>query len=233
MEFSSVEQAAKNFLNNGQSKEAIQVLENALNDKKDEYGLESEKFKQTMGELCDIYNDLAAEMLEQGNYQGAIIVLRKAEGIKVNNACRVKTLNSLACYYRQIGKARIAENYLIKALEIQCDQSNTHLNLCAVLSELGKHDEALLHAMQAVVILQNNIISMNKNPEVQVDPSVMGIAYFNLGVELEYLKKYEDAMSYYKRAQNFAAKKLPEDHPITRNANRAVKDLEKKRIKTE
>jgi tetratricopeptide (TPR) repeat protein len=228
MDIESLEQKAKTYVMNGQSREAVEYLESALQEKKEAYGSETESFKKAMVDLCDIYNDLASEMLERGELQTAITLLRKAEGIKVNKNCKVKTLNTLACYYRQIGKARIAESYLIKALEIQGDLSNTHLNLCAVLSELGKHEDAMLHAMQAIVLLQDDIISSKKDPNRKCDESIMAIAYLNLGVELEYLKRYDEAMGFYQRAQNFGKNKLPPDHPATINATNALHDLSKK-----
>ena len=207
------------------------MLEKSLNVNKEDYSTENDEFKKAMTELCEMYNDLASEMLEKGDPQNALILLRKAEGVGMDSSCKVKTLNTLACYYRYIGKARIAENYLIKALELQSDLSKTHLNLCAVLSELGKHEEAMLHAMQAVILMQDNIISAHKNPEKKYDPSLMAIAYINLGVELEFLKRADEAIGFYKKAQNYGSNKLSPDHPITRNAMNAVNALSKKQAK--
>ena len=220
---------AKTYVSNGQSREAIQLLEKSLNERKDDP--ETEEFKNAMAELCKIYNDMASEMLESGDAPGALNLLRKAEGVGINNFCKVKTLNTLACYYRHVGKARIAENYLLKALDMQCDMSNTHVNLCAVLSELGKHEDAMLHAMQAVILMQDNIIAASKNLSVSCEPSLMAIAYINLGVELEYLKRNQEAMGFYKRALSYCAKKLTDDHPIARNAASAVQALTKRHNK--
>ena len=229
MDLISLEMQAKTYISNGQSREAIQLLEKSLNERKDDS--ETGEFKNAMVELCGIYNDLASEMLESGDAPGALNLLRKAEGVGVDNSCKVKTLNTLACYYRHIGKARIAENYLLKALDLQCDMSNTHLNLCAVLSELGKHEDAMLHAMQAVIFMQDNSIAAHKNPSIVCEPSLMAIAYINLGVELEFLKRNQEAMGFYKRALDYCAKNLTEDHPIARNAANAAKALSKRQNK--
>lgn len=43
--------------------------------------------------------------------------------------------------------------------------SDTHLNICAVLSLMSKHDEALNHAMQALILLQEEFIMRAYNPE--------------------------------------------------------------------
>jgi hypothetical protein len=59
---------------------------------------------------------------------------------------RATTFNNLACYYRRLGKLRTAYNYLSNALEIELKLdsvstlADTHLNLCAVLSQLEKHE---------------------------------------------------------------------------------------------
>ncbi len=60
------------------------------------------------------------------------------------------TLNNLACYYRKRGNLRTALQHLEKALKIEeClgggssgngNIAGTHLNLCAVLSQLGRHE---------------------------------------------------------------------------------------------
>jgi len=36
--------------------------------------------------------------------------------------------------------------------------SDTHLNICAVLSLMGRHEEALSHAMQALILLQEEML---------------------------------------------------------------------------
>jgi hypothetical protein len=52
------------------------------------------------------------------------------------------TFNNLACYYRKIGHLRSALIFLEKAIEIErkgittAQMADTHLNLCAVLSQL-------------------------------------------------------------------------------------------------
>lgn len=83
--------------------------------------------------------------------------------------------------------------------------ADTHLNMCAVKSQLNKHKEALQHVLISITLLQDeflNIGSQEKNFETaekkeeenlrgNLDDriSVLAIAYHNLGVELEYLKR--------------------------------------------
>ena len=83
--------------------------------------------------------------------------------------------------------------------------ADTHLNMCAVLSQLSKHKEALQHVLLSITLLQDEFLNLGppeknidynekkdeENPKVNIEDrvSVLAIAYHNLGVELEYLKR--------------------------------------------
>jgi tetratricopeptide (TPR) repeat protein len=149
------------------------------------------------------------------------------------------TFNNMACYYRRIGKMRSALNFLQKALSIEAKlqrpevQADTHLNICAVLSQLNKHELALNHAMSAVILLQEMMLARKLDPESypydedeaaeegagqnKDRTAVLAIAYHNMGVEQEFLKSYPAAILSYKKAVNFAEKHLGADDGITQN----------------
>ena len=82
-----------------------------------------------------------------------------------NELGKAMTYNNMACYYRRIGKLRTALNFLQKAIHIETKlsrvetQADTHLNICAVLSQLNKHELALNHAMSAVILLQEEYLA--------------------------------------------------------------------------
>jgi hypothetical protein len=76
--------------------------------------------------------------------------------------------------------------------------ADTHLNLCAVLSQLDKHEDAQQHAMLSIILLQDEFlqIALQKfkkdekedrgKEEHQISDerlAVLAIAYHNLGVE--------------------------------------------------
>lgn len=54
--------------------------------------------------------------------------------------------------------------YLEQALAIEqkhqqtASKADTHLNMCAVLSQLGRHDHAMTHAHQAIIIVQSTLL---------------------------------------------------------------------------
>lgn len=96
-------------------------------------------------------------------------------------------------------------------LELQMDNpqslADTHLNMCAVLSQLNKHKEALQHVLISITLLQDEFLNLgsqeknfdtaekkeeeNHKGTIEDRVSVLAIAYHNLGVELEYLKRVE------------------------------------------
>ena len=95
-----------------------------------------------------------------------------AEG---NDRMKAITFNNFACLFRRTNKLRNALNYLemALALEYQCLNDNEdsvsagltisnpceiHLNICAILSQLGKHDLALHHAMKALILIQDELL---------------------------------------------------------------------------
>lgn len=170
----------------------------------------------------------------------ALDLLKKSEELCENNELgQAMTYNNMACYYRRIGKMRAALNFLQQALTIEAKlqrpevQADTHLNICAVLSQLNKHELALNHAMSAVILLQEMMLSKRLDPdaypyeddeEVDLPPdankdrtAVLAIAYHNMGVEQEFLKSYPAAILSYKKAVNFAEKNLGPDDGITQN----------------
>jgi len=71
-----------------------------------------------------------------------------------------------------MNKVRTALKYLENSLKIEKSldlkgsaASDTHLNICAVLSQMGKHEEALSHAMEALILLQEEFILRAINPD--------------------------------------------------------------------
>ena len=183
---------------------------------------------------------MAVYYLKKEDINSALDLLKKSEELCENNELgQAMTFNNMACYYRRIGKMRTALNFLQRALTIESRlqkpeiQADTHLNICAVLSQLNKHELALNHAMSAVILLQEMMLSKRLDPaafeqdaedeatlpaETSKDrTAVLAIAYHNMGVEQEFLRSYPAAILSYKKAVNFAEKNLGADDGITQN----------------
>ncbi len=222
--------------------EAIGILEELLKVKKMNFGSTSKEFSRTCKQLCEICNILAVYYLKKEDVNSALDLLKKSEELVENNELgQAMTFNNMACYYRRIGKMRKALSFLQQALTIEARlqrpevQADTHLNICAVLSQLNKHELALNHAMSAVILLQEMMLAKKLDPEaypyddygeeaVDSPPdankdrtAVLAIAYHNMGVEQEFLKSYPAAILSYKKAVNFAEKNLGPDDGITQN----------------
>ncbi|CDW83438.1 tpr domain containing protein [Stylonychia lemnae] len=241
-EIKKLEEAARQFQLESKYVEAIGILEELLKIKKMNFGTNSKQFTRTCKQLCEICNILAVYYLKKEDVNSALDLLKKSEELCENNELgQAMTFNNMACYYRRIGKMRTALNFLQKALSIESRlqrpeiQADTHLNICAVLSQLNKHELALNHAMSAVILLQEIMLRKRLDPASNSDEeeeyqttalgdanqkdrtAVLAIAYHNMGVEQEFLRSYPAAILSYKKAVNFAEKHLGFEDGITQN----------------
>lgn len=176
--------------------------------------------------MCNL---LAMTYLQQEDFGMVLELLKKAEILTERDpAGRAVTFNNLACYYRRQGKLHAALQYLQKALNIEAsigdtsyNPADTHLNACAVLSQMGRHQSALEHAQNALIILQEELFQDSafsgeeQARTVKADRiAVLAIAYHNVGVEQEFLKRFERAMNAYRKGVTICQKYLGEDHAI-------------------
>jgi tetratricopeptide (TPR) repeat protein len=91
--------------------------------------------------------------------------LKESEKLSENNPrCQAITFNNMACYYKRLGHTRTALIYLERALELEgymedsSFKADTHLNISAVLSQMGRHDLAMHHAQSSVMIIQSSLL---------------------------------------------------------------------------
>jgi tetratricopeptide (TPR) repeat protein len=105
---------------------------------------------------------------------------------------------------------------LLLELRTGKDESNiggTHLNICAILSQLGDHSKALKHAKKAVVYFSNST-------DEGINAITMKIvAFHNTGVELEHLGDFEECVEIYAYGYSLAKKYLGLKHKMTSNLN--------------
>lgn len=205
--------------------ESLECMERGLVLRQHLFGADSEevwKACKTVGEMCNL---LAMTYLQQEEFNMVLELLKKAEILTEKDPPgRAATYNNLACYYRRQGKLHPALNYLQKALKIESKLSNvhnsadTHINACAVLSQLGRHQSALEHAQSALILLQEELLSppgVSGAAPPQADRiAVLAIAYHNLGVEQEFLKKYEQSILSYSKGVEVAERYLGAKHAI-------------------
>ena len=213
--------------------EALECMERGLVLRQHFFGADSEevwKACKTVGEMCNL---LAMTYLQQEDFNMVLELLKKAEILTERDAAgRAATYNNLACYYRRQGKLHPALQYLQKALKIESKLSqvqnpaDTHINACAVLSQLGRHQTALEHAQNALILLQEELLSppgvIGAAPPQADRIAVLAIAYHNIGVEQEFLKKYEQSVLSYKKGVEVAERYLGAKHAICITLNNSL-----------
>ncbi|KAG5181256.1 hypothetical protein JKP88DRAFT_157955 [Tribonema minus] len=213
--------------------EALECMERGLVLRQHFFGSDSDEVWRackTVGEMCNL---LAMTYLQQEDFAMVLELLKKAEILTERDAVgKAVTLNNLACYYRRQGKLHAALQYLQRALKIEArlgsrvqTPADTHLNTCAVLSQLGRHQGALDHAQSALILLQEELFgggsralpsSCAGDGELglglsQASPradrvAVLAIAYHNMGVEQEFLKRFDHSLQSYRKGVEVAQK---------------------------
>ncbi|RHY89694.1 hypothetical protein DYB35_004878 [Aphanomyces astaci] len=145
---------------------ALECMERALVLRRHFFGLDAVEVRESCKAVAEMCNLLSMTYLQQENYGVTLELLKKAEILTENHPQeRATTLNNMACYYRRIGKLHGALTCLKRALAIELHlnkletTADTHLNLCAVLSTMGKHAEAVEHAQSALILLQDELFS--------------------------------------------------------------------------
>ena len=147
--------------NSGNQIEALKKFDEAQQLIKQEFGENSDQLDQVYNEIAIVCNVLSMAHLQKEDYRLCQELLKKAELFADHNdRMKAITFNNFACLFRKTNKLRNALNYLemALALEYTCLNENDaevsvglrisnpceiHLNICAILSQLGKHDLAL------------------------------------------------------------------------------------------
>jgi tetratricopeptide (TPR) repeat protein len=218
----------------GKYLEALECMERGLVLRQHFFGAGSDEVWRackTVGELCNL---LAMTFLQQEDFNAVLELLKKAEILSErDDAGRAVTYNNFACYYRRLGKLHAALQYLQKALRIESrlgadgnSPADTRLNMCAVLSHLGRHQQALTHAEAALSLLLEELFSPHSTSATDAagNPiplasradriAVLAIAYHNIGVENEFLHKLGLAMRAYRKGVEVAEAHLGKTHGI-------------------
>lgn len=257
-----LDESSKKLQREGKYLQALELMERALVLRQHFFGADSTHVWtacKTVSELCNL---LAMTYLQQEQYKFSFELLKKAEILsQKNHRMKAVTYNNLGCFYRRKGKLHAAFKYLQQAIDVetkhcnelgqtedrneterqarwtqvkQLNRSDTHLNLCAVLSQLGRHSGALEHAQTAMILLQEELFGCDKRGNTEQDDqmfnfledqetarmskdrvAVLAIAYHNIGVEQEFLRKSEGAVDSYRKGYDVSEQYLGNKHGIT------------------
>ena len=194
-----------------QNREEIEKIISALDQKKPHFLDESE-----IAALCESYNSLSQVLLNEKRIQESLEYLRKSESLAVNHpSLRASVYNTIASFYRKQGKASTALKYIERSLSL-CASGNAYLNLCSVLSLQGNYEKSLEIAMHAIIFLQDELFEDLYETKTFKETKIESISagYYNLAVQLEYLKRSDEANSYYKKSVEFSMKFLPAESAV-------------------
>lgn len=167
----------------------------------------------------------ACKVIESKNIKTGIYIAKRLNKhiISLNPECFIQyqceVLNYIACAYKQGHKLYLAKKYIDRAMSIiedfnhvLWDKSGTYLNMCAILSAMGKHSEAITYAKIAITLSKEELVNTKLSNNAEDLPnkgSVLGIAYHNYAVEEEFLNNLKAAAVAYKKAASVLTKYAP------------------------
>eukprot|EP00754_Rhynchopus_humris_P046987 Rhum_TRINITY_DN64_c0_g1::Rhum_TRINITY_DN64_c0_g1_i1::g.174::m.174 len=173
VEYNALLSLARQHEERGASAQALQAREALLLAAKAAYGDGSPELAAACGAFVERCNRAAmAALRTAGRTDECFTLLRKAEiltdmhgAMRGSPAARLRaraaTFNNLGLFYRARRQHDAALSHLEQALEIEEgsgaafseNPAATLLNLCSVLSSLGRHRTALAHARRALAAL--------------------------------------------------------------------------------
>ncbi len=160
--------------------EALKRFDECQNLIKDLNSPEANAFlMQVHSEIAISCNVLSMGRLQTGDFKLCQDLLKKAEMFSEHSdRLRAVTYNNYACLFRKTNQLRNALTYLEMGLELEyrcinnspeltvseslslSNPAEIHLNICAILSQLDKHELALHHAMKALILIQDEVMTL-------------------------------------------------------------------------
>lgn len=94
------------------------------------------------------------------------------------------------------------------------DYAGTLLNVSTILSRMKKHSKSLLYATKAVEVLSTQ--EEEKHVDEVSKVTMLCMAHYNMGAELEHLKNYSQASKEYEMGLKIANKKFDPEHKLVK-----------------
>ncbi len=191
-------------------------------------------------------NQYANDLLKENQAETSVRLLLRAEKLLLQHegsdlaGSLNLTYNNLACVYKHAGELELALNYLETAIRVANkygDKSSlamTFLNESAILSELGEHVRALDCASKAAGQCQNDLIRVDLRSKSEPSNkklvqercekwSLLSIAFYNIGIQTEFLEGKAAALKLYNKALSAIANS-PNADPNLRKAFASARD---------
>ncbi len=244
-----LDDTARTLRHKGKLSEAVNVLWQALHLRVQVRGRDAAEVAEAARDIIKFLNKLAVAAIKDGDYDACVAYLGKALKISEPDAIpgleefRILTLNNASCCHRRLGNTqqalRCAKDALDVGFQTHDDKSLacSHLNACSVLSQAGRHEEALRHARDAVNSSLQALRSTQEDPafEAAADEdrerakqeqlATLCIAYHNAGVEFEHLGRKE-CLQLYRRALDLAETHLPKKRKMSAKFRKSLQSAQ-------
>ncbi len=170
-----------------------------------------------------------------------------------NQACYYKNQGKLNVALAFLSKALSEADKC--GLNHGTEHACTLLNVCAILSTLEKyfrykkpdrHHKALEYATKAVEVLTSTSCPVEASANIPAGEmtgeaktcgedaeyryATLGIAYYNMGAELEFLRLYEDAVRAYEQGAEKLRGNIRQTHPVLRNLMQSCAKAKEKQM---
>jgi tetratricopeptide (TPR) repeat protein len=210
------------------SQDSIHKLKSTYTKVKLTYGTKSSEFRRICLLLGKGYNKVAKEFMDNGDLKAAYDMLLKAEAYAGNSLAASETMKNFAQLYRLQGNIQQSVESLQHAANFQRkhkqldDLADTQSDLCATLSHLGMHKEALQHGRQALSQIRRKV-EFDLLAGIETDVEKLAVCYFNVGTEEEHLKINDGkvALRTFRDGLKLSKRHLGEQHKLTLLLKRA------------
>jgi tetratricopeptide (TPR) repeat protein len=185
-ELTRIDDTRKKLQSQGYNREAMDCMQLGLLKRHEMFGPNSSEFVSHCELVVNECNKLALKNSGLGsNFNDTVELLNFALKIAKPNQL-ASTLQNFAQVHTGKGEYAKALKYLERAaaveeaqLEVEegtneqlIEHAKTHLNTCAILSMLGKHNEALAHSNHAIQILRQKIQNKKESLFSETDQSL-------------------------------------------------------------
>ena len=220
------QQEVFSLIDKKETKQALNLTRKAISNEKSKSSFPSDAFLEFISAVFKKLSEEANNLTQADETASSIPIFKELLNLSAKFKTteilqqRIEVLNNIACAYRKVGKIHSAKKSIARALELakqdtqgKLKLASTYLNMCAVLSSLKKHKEAQEFAKRAVQAAQEDLLEakLENSQETSQKVAVLGIAYHNLAIELEFLNKKSEALQWHSKAYKFMNKHATEE----------------------
>ncbi|KAL4431678.1 hypothetical protein ABPG74_017307 [Tetrahymena malaccensis] len=199
--------------------------------------LDDDKYSYMFETVIKVLNKDSVEALNENNWEKCSQILNVCDDLTQPHKygffveMRALSLNNQGCMYKRMQDYEKALACFQKALYLQIQQESklylgyTHLNLSAILNQIGDHKQALSHAKKSVIQLHKDFQEYQKeNKDIQLLKQMEGyievcnnlaLAFYNVAVEEEFFNNIDMATLNYENALTFSEENLGLTHHMT------------------